>query len=131
MASSTHFPDAELKCPCCGVNECTQQLVDALEELRAVVGPITVTSGYRCPNHNAKVGGEPNSQHCLGRAADVKVSRLTPAEVYRQAAKIPAFGGFGVAERFTHLDVRPVHARWCYGPDGKQCAWNSQIEVIA
>ena len=35
--------------------------------LRERVGaPIIVTSGYRCPVHNANVNGVPNSQHVLG-----------------------------------------------------------------
>lgn len=134
MAFSRNFPDTELKCHCgCNVNHCNQKLVDALEELRLMVGPVTVTSGYRCGPHNAKVGGEPNSQHRIGTAADVKVSGMSPAEVYQAARKIPAFRGFGVASTFVHLDVRESPAKWCYGADGKQCPWDAKLdgEVLA
>lgn len=129
MASSTHFPDAELKCPCCGVNECTQQLVDALEALRAVVGLVTVDSGYRCPAHNKAVGGEANSQHLLGNAADIRVPGKTSAEVYRIAKTVPGFNGFGVAEHFIHVDVRTKTGKWTYGPDGKQRPWNPKLDA--
>ena len=33
--------------------------------------PITVTSGYRCPQLNRAVGGVSNSQHLSGYAADI------------------------------------------------------------
>ena len=34
---------------------------------------VTITSGYRTPEHNAEVGGSKSSQHLLGRAADIRV----------------------------------------------------------
>ena len=37
--------------------------------------PIRITSGYRCPKLNRLVGGSPNSQHCVGEAADCALSR--------------------------------------------------------
>ena len=50
-----------------------EHLVDTiLDPLRERVGqPITVNSGYRCKKLNAAVGGEPNSQHLYGLAADI------------------------------------------------------------
>ncbi|MGP1387857.1 MAG: D-Ala-D-Ala carboxypeptidase family metallohydrolase [Thainema sp.] len=36
-----------------------------------VLGPLTITSGYRSPQLNAAVGGVPNSDHLSGYAADV------------------------------------------------------------
>lgn len=48
-------------------------LVDkVLDPLREAWGkPITVTSGYRCPELNKAVGGAATSQHLLGEAADI------------------------------------------------------------
>ncbi len=50
-------------------------LVDmVLDPLRETWGkPITVTSGYRCPELNRKVKGATNSQHMSGEAADITV----------------------------------------------------------
>ncbi len=48
-------------------------LADAvLDPLRELYGkPVTVTSGYRCAELNALVGGAPSSQHLAGQAADI------------------------------------------------------------
>jgi zinc D-Ala-D-Ala carboxypeptidase len=60
-------------------NRPTAEIVDALrttaallEEVRALLGgrPIRITSGYRCPELNAAVGGAANSAHTRGQAAD-------------------------------------------------------------
>ena len=49
-----------------------QDLVtNVLDPLRLAWGrPIKVTSGYRCPKLNKKVGGAASSQHMYGQAAD-------------------------------------------------------------
>lgn len=48
-------------------------LVDkVLDPLREAWGkPITVTSGYRCPELNRRVGGSRTSHHMRGMAADI------------------------------------------------------------
>ena len=50
-----------------------EQLVDyLLDPLRERYGkPITVNSGYRCPELNKAVGGSKTSQHMKGLAADI------------------------------------------------------------
>lgn len=43
-----------------------------LEPVREYIGePIKISSGYRSPELNKKVGGSKTSQHCLGEAADI------------------------------------------------------------
>lgn len=45
---------------------------NVLDPLREAWGkPITVTSGYRCAELNARVGGAKNSHHMHGMAADI------------------------------------------------------------
>lgn len=41
------------------------------EPCRALLGPLVVTSGWRCPGLNAAVKGSPNSMHTWALAADV------------------------------------------------------------
>lgn len=51
------------------IQELVEKVLDpAREEYNA---PIIVTSGYRCPELNKKVGGVANSQHVTGEAADI------------------------------------------------------------
>lgn len=44
--------------------------------------PITVTSGFRGPALNERVGGSKTSQHCLGEAVDILVKGKTVDEVF-------------------------------------------------
>ena len=53
-----------------------------LEPLRRRVGRVLVTSGYRSPRLNQLIGGAPQSQHCLGEAADLYVSSTGQARKY-------------------------------------------------
>ena len=47
-------------------------VTNVLDNLRGEWGrPIIVTSGYRCKELNAAVGGARNSQHLKGQAADI------------------------------------------------------------
>ena len=52
-----------------------------LEPARFIVGPIIITSGFRCEAVNRKVGGVRNSQHLLGQAADIRP--LNPQQFQR------------------------------------------------
>lgn len=53
-----------------------------LQPLRDTVGvPIKISSGYRSPALNKKVGGVAGSQHVLGQAADITVKGFTTLEV--------------------------------------------------
>ena len=48
----------------------THLAIHILQPVRDQFGVITINSGYRSPNLNAKVGGSKTSQHCNGQAAD-------------------------------------------------------------
>lgn len=55
------------------------RLAARLEDIRTMLGrPVIIMSGYRTPALNAMVGGQPNSQHCFGCAADIRVAGVTP-----------------------------------------------------
>lgn len=126
---SPHFSLAEFDCPCPACRGTHGgvliELVDALEELRSLIGrPIFVNSGWRCAAHNAAVGGSPRSQHLLGRAADIFVQGLTGPVLYAFARRIPAFRGIGVAPTWIHVDIRQgAPARWRYDSAGRQLPW--------
>lgn len=115
---SQNFSRAEFMCKCgCHAVKVDTRLVTALQQLRdALNKPITINSAYRCPRHNAAVGGVANSEHPQGEAADIKVVGMTVRQLYAAAEKIPAFmnGGIGVYPEgdFIHVDVRRGKARW-------------------
>ena len=96
-------------------------LVELLEQLRAHFGKaVTITSGYRTPAHNAKVGGSKSSQHLLGRAADIQVAGTSVEDVAAYAESLmPDWGGVGRypaqagrAAGWVHVDTRAEKARW-------------------
>ncbi|MDR1020422.1 MAG: peptidase M15 [Synergistaceae bacterium] len=69
---SPHFNLREFECRCCGCVKLSGKLILMLEEFRSALGrPVVITSGYRCPRHNAAVGGARRSLHLTGRAADM------------------------------------------------------------
>lgn len=105
-----HFEEREFVCNCCGqlpptVQENIVALVeDVLEPVRERLGkPITVNSGFRCPIHNATVGGVANSQHIRGEACDCR------CEDNRRLARIIVELG-----KFDQLIIYPsfVHVSW-------------------
>ena len=56
---------------------CTQ----LLEPARRRFGrPLPITSGYRCQKLNRSVGGQPNSYHLRGMAADIRISDFQSAK---------------------------------------------------
>lgn len=78
--------------------------------------PITISSWYRPPLINQRVGGVSNSQHLTGSAVDFLVLGIPPQDVYRRLNSWHGDkGGLGNSNYFTHLDLRGYKARWLYG----------------
>ena len=94
------------------------ELAKNLQVLRNVVNKsISITSGYRSPEHNAKVKGAKDSQHVKGTAADIKVAGMTPKEVALVIEGLIASGkmkqgGIGIYPSWVHYDIRGTKARW-------------------
>ena len=60
---------------------------DLLEPARALVGPLRVNSGYRCPGLNAAIRGSRTSAHMDGLAADVFPLDLGLRDAYEALAE--------------------------------------------
>lgn len=90
------------------------ELVNVLQKIRTHFGKsVTITSAYRTPTKNKACGGSPYSQHLYGRAADVKISGVSPKKVAAYAETLlKNKGGIGTYSTFTHIDVRETKARW-------------------
>ena len=77
-----------------------------LEEARDIAGiPFKITSGYRTKEHNAEVGGVPNSSHLIGVAADIAVSGGADRYIILSALIKAGFKRIGVAKTFIHCDT--------------------------
>ena len=86
--------------------------------LRDKVGvSIKINSSYRCSKHNKAIGGVLNSQHILGKAADVVISGFKPSKTFDLISELidkgdMLQGGLGKYNTFTHYDIRKTKARW-------------------
>lgn len=90
------------------------RLVDKLDELRGVCGfPFHITSGYRTPEENKKVGGVAGSAHTQRLAVDIACTDSNKRiKIVGEAYKM-GFIGIGIDKNFVHLDIA----------DGKQRIW--------
>lgn len=121
--ASSHFSPSEFTCHCCGRGSVDDKLIELLEKLRAKAGaPVHVNCGYRCPKHNAEVGGVPNSQHVEGTAADITIPAIGFDKATELVKSLP-FDGTGFypplsagGAWFIHVDVRDggigSHIEW-------------------
>ena len=120
-----NFSEQELSCNSgadCPYPDRLRHLAWTLQTIRDAYGkPIRVNSGYRSPEHNAKIGGVRNSQHVQALAADLTPTTGETKDLDRLIAvvsglaatgKIPN-GGIGTYKTFVHYDMRPNGpARW-------------------
>jgi len=117
---SEHFSAEELMCHGASQGHCdcgpetadkvSPLLLEKLEALREMIGgPLEISCAYRCPAHNAEVGGVPNSQHVDGTAADVQTPDYeychTPEQLKWYCEQI-GFDGIGLYDWGCHVDVR-------------------------
>jgi uncharacterized protein YcbK (DUF882 family) len=99
----------------CGFDTVDAELIDVLQRLRDhFCRRVTINSGCRCDKRNKAVGGAENSQHKLGRAADIVVDGFPPESVQHYLeGQYPGVYGIGRYNTFTHIDTRSNGpARW-------------------
>ena len=103
-------PNQEQICNLCALTH------HVLQPLRDTMGKaITINSGFRSAELNRKVGGQKNSQHLKGEAADIAIGTIENGEkMIAILTKLP----------FEHLiwerntsNVSKIHAR--YRPEGQ------------
>lgn len=122
MRELKYFRLEEFQCKHCGEYPeygMSEVLLKKLDALREKIGaPIYVSSGFRCPLHNARVGGVPNSQHVQGTAADIICSAITVRELAQMCREM-GFDGVGEYpyDGFVHVDCRdnggsPAYYQW-------------------
>ena len=100
-----NFSLEEFKCSCCGLVDINSDLLDLLQTAREVVGPLQITSAYRCPEHNNNVSSTGLSgPHTTGKSVDIHVSNSQ-----NRKELIDYFSnkvsGLGIAKTFIHIDL--------------------------
>lgn len=125
MKENKYFTAKEFKCKCgkCQSIEPPDKLIDILCEIREHYNkPLIINSGYRCKEHNAKIGGAPLSRHTFGDAVDFIVKDIKTLDLYNYIIEKYGDGAYGIAKRissnpyagFVHFDTRGKKARWTY-----------------
>ena len=100
-----NFKIDEFKCSCCEAVDINSDLLDLLQEARNVLGPLQITSSYRCRSHNAAVSstGE-NGPHTTGKAVDIHVLNSQHRKELIDYFT-PKVTGLGIAKTFIHIDL--------------------------
>ena len=110
-------------------NHLRRLCLTALQPIRDLWGaPVDCVSGYRSPQRNARIGGATQSQHMLGRAADItpvgidwpalragkgtesdaaKLREFTAMIEHHLGKELEAIGGIGAYLGWVHVDIRP------------------------
>ena len=79
--------------------------MDLLQQARETLGPLMITSAYRCPNHNSKVSSTGLSgPHTTGYAVDIHVSNSQHRKQIISYFANKVFG-LGIAKTFIHIDL--------------------------
>jgi len=97
-----------------------KELANNLQVIRDCINsPLHINSAYRSPEHNKAIGGVSNSQHLLGKSADITAKDFSPVQLYSiiegliEQGKVSE-GGLGIYNGFVHYDIRGTKARWDY-----------------
>ena len=122
MTKNFSIKEMSCRCGCYMPKEVlnnVQKLANQLQYVRDCVAmPIIINSAYRCEAHNKAVGGSSNSQHLLGKAADIVIKGLDPVlDTYDYLDDLMLSGeilqgGLGMYKTFTHYDIRKTKTRW-------------------
>ena len=110
-----YFTESELECKCCGRKKIDKLFLAKLNYARELAGfPFIINSGYRCPEHNAKVGST-SGNHVAGKAADIRCFDAKTRFKMVTAMTSAGMLGIGVNKTFVHCDINRTHAvMWLY-----------------
>lgn len=118
MRLTQNFTDEEFGCPCCGKKNISLPFVQKLQIARDTASiPFVITSGYRCQNHNAEVGGKADSSHLKGVAADIAAQTSSQRFAIVDGLIKAGFERIGIGSNFIHVDMdesKPQRLMWTY-----------------
>lgn len=107
----SNFSIFEMQCKCgCGRADMDPHFMAQLQAIRDDVGPMAISSGYRCSDHNIKVSQSGvKGSHTTGKAVDVLICGERAYQLIKVAQE-QGMTGLGIAQkgphigRFVHLD---------------------------
>ena len=99
-------------CPSVEPDENLLAIIDAVE--RHFGKEIVISSGMRCPPHNATIpGASSKSSHTLAKAVDCYMPGVELGDLYRWLDLYSPYpGGLGLYRGHVHIDARGYPARW-------------------
>jgi hypothetical protein len=111
-SSIRYFTREEFACKCgrfCNgfPAEPAEKLVRLADDVRQYFGAAAiVTSGVRCKQHNANVGGVSNSRHLNGKAMDFRIAGRSASEVLSYVNQIPDIRyAYAIDSDHIHMDI--------------------------
>ena len=115
---SQNFSRQEFACRCgCGQAAVKKELIVKLQQVRDNFGPLRVTSGYRCEEHNRRQGGTPGSAHRVGLAVDLECTIGLSRYLLVARLMEAGFKRIGIGKNFVHADLdetKPKPSIWTY-----------------
>ena len=135
----THFKPEEFFCKCndchdpensrryvtnAGYREMDFGFVQLLDQIREYSGiPMTITSGYRCPNHPIEKAKSAPGPHSTGKAADILAHGEHAQRIVELALHHADYGpGIGLMQH-GDLSQRFVHLDYCEDAPGRPRPW--------
>ena len=95
-----------------GLFDVLSRMQVSLSTMAGAPVPLILTSGFRTPEHNAKLeGAAVNSEHLNARASDLVAPGFASA-IVANTGNILGAGGVGLYPNFTHIDVGQHGRRW-------------------
>ena len=102
-----NFTAKEFACSCCNTLNISPIVLDFVQAYRDEVGEgVSITSGYRSPEHNNSVSSTGlDGPHTTGLAVDISTNTQSQYKLLNFALNYePKPTGIGIAKTFTHLD---------------------------
>lgn len=111
MQSTKNFKATEFRCKCakCNKNKPHQmkpEVLVHLQNMRDKIGPMTLTSAYRCKDHPVEAKKSTPGQHNKGTAVDIRYSSSNQRYLIIKAALEEGATGIGWGNGFIHTDWR-------------------------
>jgi len=114
-----NFKQKEFACKCgCGAAAMHPSFILRLQEAREIsIYPYSITSGFRCRQHNLDEGAKETSSHTRGCASDIAAKESYKRFRIVSGLLLAGFKRIGIGKDFIHVDEdpeKPEEMLWLY-----------------